>query len=63
MCAVAAELGIRTIALCRYLPSKRELMDAAVEIAARQIELPDPDADDWKQQLGSLARELRTRHK
>ncbi len=58
MRALAAELGMGTMALYRYFPSKRELMDAAVEIAAPQIELPDLGAGDWKQQLGSLAREL-----
>lgn len=58
MRALAAELGMGTMALYRYFPSKRELMDAAVEIAASQIELPDLGAGDWKQQLGSLAREL-----
>jgi AcrR family transcriptional regulator len=58
MRALAAELGMGTMALYRYFPSKRELMDAAVEIAAPQIELPEPGAGDWKQQLGSLAREL-----
>jgi AcrR family transcriptional regulator len=58
MRALAAELGMGTMALYRYFPSKRELMDAAVEIAAQRIELPDPAAGDWKQQLGSLAREL-----
>ena len=58
MRALAAELGMGTMALYRYFPSKRELMDAAVEIAAPHIELPDLGAGDWKQQLGSLAREL-----
>jgi len=58
MRALAAELGMGTMALYRYFPSKRELIDAAVEIAAPQIELPDPGAGDWKQQLGSLAHEL-----
>jgi len=58
MRALASELGMGTMALYRYFPSKRELMDAAIEIAAPQIELSDPGASDWKQHLGSLAREL-----
>ena len=58
MRALAAELGMGTMALYRYFPSKRELMDAAVEIAAPRIELPDRGVHDWKRQLGSLAREL-----
>ncbi len=58
MRALASELGMGTMALYRYFPSKRELMDAAIEAAAPEIELPDPDADDWKEQLTQLAREL-----
>jgi AcrR family transcriptional regulator len=58
MRALAAQLGMGTMALYRYFPSKRELIDAAVEIAAPQIELRDQGAGDWKQQLGALAREL-----
>jgi AcrR family transcriptional regulator len=56
MRALAAELGMGTMALYRYFPSKRELMDAAIEIAAPEIELPSSDADDWKDQLARLAR-------
>jgi AcrR family transcriptional regulator len=55
---LAAELGMGTMALYRYFPSKQQLIDAAVEIAAPQIELPEPGAAPWRQQLASLARAL-----
>lgn len=58
MRTLAAELGMGTMALYRYFPSKRELMDAAIEIAAPEIELPKPGQAPWKQQLAELARAL-----
>jgi AcrR family transcriptional regulator len=58
MRGLAAELGMGTMALYRYFPSKRELMDAAIEIAAPEIDLPEPGAAPWKEQLAALARAL-----
>jgi AcrR family transcriptional regulator len=55
---LAEQLGMGTMALYRYFPSKRELMDAAIEIAAPEIELPKPGQAPWKQQLAELARAL-----
>jgi AcrR family transcriptional regulator len=55
---VASELGMSPMALYRYFPSKTELMDAAIELAAPEIELPDPGAGRWKEQLAELARAL-----
>jgi AcrR family transcriptional regulator len=55
---LAHELGMGTMALYRYFPSKNDLMDAAIEIAAPEIELPPPGAAPWKQQLATLARAL-----
>jgi AcrR family transcriptional regulator len=55
---LAAELGMGTMALYRYFPSKQELIDAAVEIAAPQIELPQVGAAPWRQQLADMARAL-----
>jgi AcrR family transcriptional regulator len=55
---LAAELGMGTMALYRYFPSKQELIDAAVEIAAPEIELPEPGAGAWRQQLAGMARAL-----
>jgi AcrR family transcriptional regulator len=58
MRGLANELGISPMALYRYFPSKTDLMDAAIEIAAPEIELPEPGAGPWKQQLAELARAL-----
>jgi AcrR family transcriptional regulator len=55
---LAAELGMGTMALYRYFPSKQELIDAAIEIAAPEIELPEPGAAPWRQQLTDMARAL-----
>jgi AcrR family transcriptional regulator len=55
---LAAELGMGTMALYRYFPSKQQLIDAAVEIAAPQIELPEPGAAPWREQLAGMARAL-----
>jgi AcrR family transcriptional regulator len=55
---LAGELGMGTMALYRYFPSKNDLMDAAIEAAAPEIELPEPGAAPWKDQLADLARGL-----
>jgi AcrR family transcriptional regulator len=55
---LAQELGMGTMALYRYFPSKNDLMDAAIEVAAPELELPPPGAAPWKQQLATLARAL-----
>jgi AcrR family transcriptional regulator len=56
MRALAGELGMGTMALYRYFPSKEALIDAAIDLAAPEIELPDATKASWKQQLGALAR-------
>jgi AcrR family transcriptional regulator len=58
MRGLANELGISPMALYRYFPSKTDLMDAAIEIAAPEIELPEPGAGPWKRHLAELARAL-----
>jgi AcrR family transcriptional regulator len=58
MRGLAEELGMGTMALYRYFPSKNDLMDAAVEVAAPEVELPEPGAAPWKDQLAGLARAL-----
>jgi AcrR family transcriptional regulator len=55
---LAEELGMGTMALYRYFPSKDDLMDAAVELAAPEVELPEPGTAPWKEQLAGLARAL-----
>jgi AcrR family transcriptional regulator len=55
---LAEELGMGTMALYRYFPSKNDLMDAAIEVAAPEVELPEPGVAPWKEQLADLARAL-----
>jgi AcrR family transcriptional regulator len=55
---LADELGMGTMALYRYFPSKSDLMDAATDAAVPEIELPEPGAAPWKEQLAELARAL-----
>jgi AcrR family transcriptional regulator len=55
---VAKELGMGTMALYRYFPSKRDLMDAAIDLAAPAVQLPEPGRAPWRKQLAGLAREL-----
>ena len=58
MRGLAHELGMGTMALYRYFPSKEALMDAATDLAATEIALPEPGAAPWKAQLADLARAL-----
>jgi AcrR family transcriptional regulator len=58
MRGLAEELGMGTMALYRYFPSKRDLMDAAIEVAAPEVPLPEPGSGPWKDQLADLARAL-----
>jgi AcrR family transcriptional regulator len=55
---LAEELGMGTMALYRYFPSKNALMDAAIDVAAPEVELPELGAAPWKEQLADLARAL-----
>jgi AcrR family transcriptional regulator len=55
---LAEELGMGTMALYRYFPSKSDVMDAAIDVAVPELELPEPGAAPWKEQLAGLARAL-----
>lgn len=55
---LAADLGMSTMALYRYFPHREALIDAAVEVAAPEVTLPEPGAAPWKEQLADLARQL-----
>src|SRR5215211_5604006 len=58
MRGLAEELGMGTMSLYRYFPSKNDLMDAAIDVAAPEIELPEPGSGPWKDHLAGLARAL-----
>ena len=61
---LASELGAGTMTLYHYFPSKRELLDAVVDVAFADEELPRLEGS-WREQLAGLsrgARETLTRH-
>jgi AcrR family transcriptional regulator len=58
MRGLAHELGMGTMALYRYFPSKEALIDGAVDLAAGEIAFTEPRADAWREQLADLARAL-----
>ena len=53
---LAQEAGMATTALYNYFPSKDDLLDAAIDAAAGEVQLPEPSAQAWKEQLTSVAR-------
>ena len=53
---LAQEAGMATTALYNYFPSKDDLVDAAIDAAAGEVELPEPSAQAWKELLASAAR-------
>jgi AcrR family transcriptional regulator len=58
MRGLAQEFGMGTMALYRYFPNKDALVDAAIDLAAPEIELPESGSAPWRDQLGDLARAL-----
>lgn len=55
---LGADLGVEAMSLYRYFPSKADLLDAVVERAARDLELPSSDLD-WREALRRFARSFR----
>lgn len=54
MRALADRLGVGTMTLYGYFRNKGELLDAVVDAAVGEGELPAPEGDDWKDQLRAL---------
>jgi AcrR family transcriptional regulator len=55
---LAEELGIGTMTLYGYFRDKEELLDALVDTAAGQLEVPS-DGGTWKSQIRALMEEIR----
>jgi len=51
---LAAELGVGTMTLYHYFPSKRELLDAVVDVAFAQQDPPRLEGS-WREQIALLA--------
>jgi AcrR family transcriptional regulator len=58
MRGLAHQLDMGTMALYRYFSSKASLMDAAIDLAAAEIELPERGTAPWRDQLAELAQAL-----
>jgi TetR/AcrR family transcriptional regulator, tetracycline repressor protein len=56
---LAERAGLGTMSLYRYFADKEQLLAAALDLSAPQIELPEPDGEVWKSQLHALLVDLR----
>ncbi|MFR9775241.1 TetR/AcrR family transcriptional regulator C-terminal domain-containing protein [Micromonospora sp. MS34] len=52
---VAARLDVLPMRLYRHLDSRDDLLDLIADAACGEIELPGPDAGDWRDRLRALA--------
>ncbi len=62
---LAAELGVRPMAIYHYVTSKDELLDALVDLVYREVHLPQRD-NDWRQEITlrcTSMRETLARHR
>jgi AcrR family transcriptional regulator len=56
---VAAELDTGAAALYRHVASKDELLDLLFDRVMGEFEVPDPDPDNWTEQLKDVGRQVR----
>ena len=54
---IANELGVTTMALYRYVPSKAELLDVMLDRVHGEMRRPDESTGGWREQLELSARE------
>jgi|JI10StandDraft_1071094.scaffolds.fasta_scaffold01129_26 AcrR family transcriptional regulator len=59
MSAVSARLGLTTMAVYRYFPSKEALIDAIVDAGLGQPPRPSPDARAWRDDVAQWMRAKR----
>jgi AcrR family transcriptional regulator len=55
---LAADLGVDAMAIYRHAASKDALLDGLIDITMADLHI-DPDAEDWRAQLHSLADQIR----
>jgi AcrR family transcriptional regulator len=55
---LAAELGVDAMTIYRHAASKDDLLDGLIDVAVADLHL-DPNAEDWRAQLHSLADQIR----
>ncbi|MDT9700293.1 TetR/AcrR family transcriptional regulator [Streptomyces sp. P17] len=56
---LAAELNVTAMSVYWYVDTKDDLLELALDAVYGEVRLPDPDAEDWRDQLRTLAREYR----
>lgn len=56
---VAAEVGVTVSALYAHVRDKDELLQVMYEHVYSQFRVPEPDPDNWRDQVRSMARDLR----
>ncbi|MGH9279756.1 MAG: TetR/AcrR family transcriptional regulator, partial [Acidimicrobiales bacterium] len=59
MRALAQELGVGTMSLYHYVPSKDALLDGIVEALMAEIDIPSEKEGDWDVRASRMARSLR----
>lgn len=57
MRGVAEQLGVGTMSLYTYVPSKAELLDAMVDLVCAETARDDQPAGDWRARLEHVARD------
>lgn len=56
---VAASVGLGTMSLYRYVPTKSDLVDLMLDAVSGEYELPEAPSGDWREDLRGLARQGR----
>jgi AcrR family transcriptional regulator len=63
---VAGELGVEAMSLYHHVPNKEALLDGVIDMVFATIELPRPDAGDWRDAIRARAcsaRAVLSRHR
>ena len=58
---LAAHFGVTPMALYRYVESKDALFDSLGDLVLGELELPESEGGDWRQQLRAVAHSFRER--
>jgi AcrR family transcriptional regulator len=56
---VARRLGVGTMTLYTYVASKDDLLDLMFDEVMRELLLPEPLPEDWREAIGAIARRTR----
>jgi AcrR family transcriptional regulator len=56
---LAAELGVEAMSLYNHVPSKAALLEGVAGLVLSEIQVPGPEAGDWRERLRGGARAMR----